>query len=161
MASPRLVTGANRRARRRRRRFDLDRLAGERAPVRVPASGTRSAVSRPCVRAAELAAGVAEPDQRLTAEVGDEKGDRVGAERVREAASRTSAAATGGASSTAASSCARSNRTWGSLAAAAGSASLDDGRSTARSGVLLDIGPAPFSRLPPMGLSRSGEEGDG
>ena len=64
--------------------FDHDRLAGERAPVRC--SRQRHALSGlTALRArGELAPGVLESDQRLTAEVGDQKGDIVGPDRLPE-----------------------------------------------------------------------------
>ena len=81
MASPRLVTGANTRAPSSSGSTTTAWVASA-CPGALPTSGTLSAVSSPWVRVAALSAGVAEPDQRVPAEVRDQERDLVGVQLV-------------------------------------------------------------------------------
>ena len=58
--------------------FHHDRLPGERAPVRCPHQRHALGGLATLGTLRQLASGMLEPDQRLTAEVGDQKGDIIG-----------------------------------------------------------------------------------
>ena len=161
MASPRLVTGANTRVP-PAPCSTTTRLPGERAPVRAVPPAARARRSRaPCVRAAALAAGVAEPDQRLAAEVGDEERHLVRAERLGQARRQDVGRGDRRRVLDRREQLRQVQRGMGVARRGGRAGSVRRGRSPARSGVLLDI--APSSVLPPPsdGLSRSEEEGDG
>ena len=116
MASPRLVTGANTRVP-SALVSTLDRLRRERAAVRASRQRHPLGGLPPLRARGGRAAGVAEPDERLAAEVGDEEGDLARAQRARPGARRgRRRRRTGGASSTAASSAPRSSRADGRFA---------------------------------------------
>src|SRR3954471_868775 len=108
MASPRLVTGANTRAPSAPSSTTTLWLASA-TPCEVPVSGTRSAVSRPCVRASTSLAPwpsrISGRPLRSATNSDTPDAPNVAARR----SPRTSAAATGGAFSTAKSSSARSS----------------------------------------------------
>ena len=82
MASPRLVTGANMRTPSEPGSTTSDCVASAR-PAELSTSDTRSAVSSPWVRVAAGLIGVAEPDERVAAEVRDEEGHIASVELVR------------------------------------------------------------------------------
>ena len=65
--------------------LDLERLAGQRAAMRASHQGDALRRLAPLGSAGRRAAGVAQSNERLPAEVRDEKGNLRGAERVREA----------------------------------------------------------------------------
>ena len=100
MASPRLVTGANTRVPSalvlRARPIGWPARARASSPPTAPARRSRHLGAR-----GRAAAGVAEPDERVAAEVRDEERDLAGSSSLARRSPRTSAAENGGASSTA------------------------------------------------------------